>query len=38
MYDNWDGDASFQYKIRKKDTINQMNIRVTNQDNEDITT
>ena len=27
-----------QYKISQKDTINQINIRVTNQDNEDIST
>ncbi len=38
MYDNYDGNASFQYKISKKDTINQINIRVTNQDNKEITT
>ena len=38
MYDNYDGNASFQYKISQKDTINQINIRVTNQDNEEITT
>jgi hypothetical protein len=38
MYDNIDGNASFQYKISQKDTINQINIRVTNQDNEDIIT
>jgi hypothetical protein len=36
MYDNWDGNASFQYKISQKDTINQINIRVTN--NEEIST
>ena len=38
MYDNGDGNASFQYKISQKDTINQINIRITNQDNEDIST
>jgi hypothetical protein len=38
MYDNIDGNASFQYKISQKDTINQINIRITNQDNEDIIT
>ena len=38
MYDNIDGNASFQYKISQKDTINQINIRITNQDNEDIST
>jgi hypothetical protein len=38
MYDNWDGNASFQYKISQKDTINQINIRITNQDNEPIST
>ena len=38
MYDNYDGNASFQYKISQKDTINQINIHITNQDNEDITT
>jgi hypothetical protein len=29
---------SFQYKISQKDTINQINIRITNQDNEPIPT
>ncbi len=29
MYDNWDGNASFQYKISQKDTINQINKRIT---------
>ena len=38
MYDNIDGNASFQYKISQKDTINQINIKITNQDNEDIST
>ena len=38
MYDNWDGNSSFQYKISQKDTINQINFRITNQDNEDIST
>ena len=38
MYDNIDGNASFQYKISQKDTINQINTRITNQDNEDIST
>ncbi len=38
MYDNYGGNASFQYKISQKDTINQINIRVTNQDNKDIIT
>ena len=38
MYDNGDGNASFQYKISQKDTINQINIRITNQDNEEIST
>ena len=38
MYDNIDGNASFQYKISQKDTINQINFRITNQDNEEITT
>ena len=38
MYDNIDSNASFQYKISQKDTINQINIRITNQDNEDIST
>lgn len=38
MYDNIDGNSSFQYKISQKDTINQINIRLTNQDNEDIST
>ena len=38
MYDNWDGNASFQYKISQKDTINQINFRITNQDNEEIST
>ena len=38
MYDNGDGNTSFQYKISQKDTINQINIRITNQDNEDIST
>ena len=38
MYDNIDGNASFQYKISQKDTINQINIRITNQDNEYIIT
>ena len=37
-YDNYDGNASFQYKISQKDTINQINIRITNQDNEEIST
>ena len=37
-YDNIDGNASFQYKISQKDTINQINIKITNQDNEDIST
>jgi len=38
MYDNYDGNASFQYKISQKDTINQINFFITNQDNEEITT
>ena len=38
MYDNVDGNASFQYKISQKDTINQINVRITNQDNEEIST
>ena len=38
MYDNIDGNASFQYKISQKDTINQINVRITNQDNEEIAT
>ncbi len=38
MYDHWDGNASFQYKISQKDTVNQINVRITNQDNEDIST
>ncbi len=38
MYDNWDSNSSFQYKISQKDTINQINIRITNQDNEPIST
>ena len=38
MYDNIDGNASFQYKISQKDTINQINFRITNQDNEEIST
>jgi hypothetical protein len=38
MYDNYDGNASFQYKISQKDTINQINVRITNQDNEEIAT
>ena len=38
MYYNIDGNASFQYKISQKDTINQINIKITNQDNEDIST
>jgi len=38
MYDNWDSNSSFQYKISQKDTINQINIRITNQDNEPIPT
>ena len=38
MYDNGDGNTSFQYKISQKDTINHINIRITNQDNEDIGT
>ena len=38
MYDNYDGNASFQYKINQTDTINQINISITNQDNEDIST
>jgi hypothetical protein len=38
MYDNWDGNSSFQHKISQKDTINQINFRITNQDNEDIST
>ena len=33
-----DGNASFQYKISQKDTINQINVRITNQDNEEIAT
>lgn len=37
-YDNIDSNASFQYKISQKDTINQINIKITNQDNEDIST
>jgi hypothetical protein len=36
--DNYDGNASFQYKISQKDTINQINVRITNQDNEEIAT
>ena len=38
IYDNIDGNTSFQYRIGKKDTINQINIRITNQDNEEIST
>ena len=38
MYDNIDGNASFQYKISQKDTINQINLYITNQDNEEIST
>ena len=38
MYDNIDSNASFQYKISQKDTINQINIFITNQDNEEIST
>lgn len=38
MYDNIDGNASFQYKISQKDTINQINFFITNQDNETIST
>ncbi len=38
MYDNYDGNASFQYKISQKDTINQINVRITNQNNEQIAT
>ncbi len=38
MYGNYDGNASFQYKISQKDTINQINFRITNQDNEEIAT
>ena len=28
----------FNYKISQKDTINQINVRITNQDNEEIAT
>ena len=38
MYDNIDGNTSFQCRISQKDTINQINIRMTNQDNEEIST
>ena len=30
--------GNFQYKISQKDTINQINFRITNQDNEEIST
>ena len=38
MYDNIDGNTSFQYRISQIDTVNQINIRITNQDNEEIST
>ena len=38
MCENIDGNASFQYKISQKDTINQINFRITNLDNEEIST
>ena len=38
MYDNIDGNTSFQCRISEKDTFNQINIRITNQDNEEIST
>ena len=34
IYDNIDGNTSFQYRISQIDTVNQINIRITNQDNE----
>ena len=37
MYDNIDGNTSFQNRISQIDT-NQINIRITNQDNEEIST
>ena len=38
MYDNIDGNTSFQYRISQIDTVNQINIWITNQDNEEIST
>ena len=38
MYDNIDGNTSFQYRISQIDTVNQINIRITSQDNEEIST
>jgi hypothetical protein len=38
MYDNYDSNSSFQYRISQIENLNQINIRITNQDNEEITT
>ena len=41
LYNNIDGNTtytSFQYRISRIDTVNQINIRITNQDNEEIST
>jgi len=38
MYDNYDANSSFQYRISQIENLNQINIRITNQDNEEITT
>jgi hypothetical protein len=38
MYDSYDVNSSFQYRISQIENLNQINIRITNQDNEEITT
>ena len=38
MYDNFDANSSFQYRISQIENLNQINIRITNQDNEEIST
>ena len=38
MYDNYDANSSFQYRISQIENLNQINIRITNQDNKEITT
>ena len=36
-YDNYDGNTSFKYKINQIENINRINIRITNQDNQETT-
>ena len=38
MYDNFDANSSFQDRISQIENLNQINIRITNQDNEEIST